>query len=120
MKLKAKILSLSLLPVILLGVSMFLVAADRIEDGIYNEAYVGMQATTLAVRDIFEIGHSGQYWLNEDGELYKGEEFNISQAMDIVDHIKENTDISIIDTIRLNEIIEESRRQNGSTRNSKK
>lgn len=95
MKLKAKILSLSLLPVVLLGVSMFLVAADRIEDGIYNEAYVGMQATTLAVRDIFEIGHSGQYWLNEDGELYKGEEFNISQAMDIVDHIKENTDMEV-------------------------
>lgn len=34
MKLKAKILSLSLIPVILLGISMFLVAADRIANGI--------------------------------------------------------------------------------------
>lgn len=34
MKLKGKILALSLVPVILLGVTMFLVAADRIANGI--------------------------------------------------------------------------------------
>ncbi len=95
MKLKAKILSLSLIPVVLLGVSMFLVAADRIASGIYNEAYVGMQATTLTVRNIFEISSDGQYWLDENGELWKGEEFNISQALDIVDHIKENTGLEV-------------------------
>lgn len=52
MKLKGKILALSLSPVILLGTLMFLAAADRIANGIYDEAYVGMQATTLAVRVI--------------------------------------------------------------------
>ena len=40
MKLKGKILALSLVPVILLGVTMFLVAADRIANGIYDEAYL--------------------------------------------------------------------------------
>ena len=52
MKLKGKILALSLSPVILLGTLMFLAAADRIANGIYDKAYVGMQATTLAVRVI--------------------------------------------------------------------
>lgn len=42
MKLKGKIFALSLIPVILLGIVMFLVAADRIANGIYDEAYVGM------------------------------------------------------------------------------
>ncbi|MCI8378934.1 MAG: methyl-accepting chemotaxis protein [Lachnospiraceae bacterium] len=95
MKLKAKILSLSLIPVILLGVSMFLVAADRIANGIYDEAYLGMHATTLAVRDIFEIGYEGAYRLDEKGDLWKGEELNISQSIDIVDHIKENTGLDV-------------------------
>ena len=56
MKLKAKILTFSLVPLILLGITLFLVSADRIANGIYDEAYVGMKATTLAVKDIFEIG----------------------------------------------------------------
>ena len=95
MKLKAKILAVSLIPVILLGVIMFLVAADRIANGIYDEAYLGMHATTLAIRDIFETGYEGQYHLDEYGELWKGRELNISQSLDIVDHIKENTGLDV-------------------------
>lgn len=95
MKLKEKILALSLVPVLVLGITMFLVAADRIANGIYDAAYNGMQATTLAVRDIFEEGKSGDYHLDEQGMLWKGDTFNISQATNIVDHIKENTDIDV-------------------------
>lgn len=95
MKLKGKILSLSLIPVVVLGISMFLVAADRIANGIYDEAYVGMQATTLAVRDIFEEGNSGAYHMDENGMLWKGDSLNISQATDITDHIKENTGMDV-------------------------
>ncbi len=95
LKLKGKILALSLIPLIMLGTSMFIVAANRIANGIYNEAYLGMQATTLAVKDIFEIGYEGPYTMNSDGELWKGTELNISQAYDIVDHIKENTGLEV-------------------------
>lgn len=95
MKLKAKILSLSLIPVCFIGISIFLIAADRIANGIYDEAYVGMHATALAVKDIFEIGNEGPYWLDDNGELRKGGEFNISQAVDIVDHIKDSTGLEV-------------------------
>lgn len=95
MKLKGKILALSAIPVIILGIVMFLVAADRIANGIYDEAYVGMQATTLAVRDIFEVGNSGPYHIDENGMMWKGDTLNISQAVDITDHIKENTGMEV-------------------------
>lgn len=95
MKLKGKILALSLIPVITLGIFMFLVAADRIANGIYDEAYVGMQAATLAVRDIFEVGNSGPYHIDEDGMMWKGSTLNISQATDITDHIKESTGMEV-------------------------
>lgn len=95
MKLKGKILSLSLIPVITLGIVMFLVAADRIANGIYDEAYIGMQATTLAVRDIFEMGNSGPYHMDENGMMWKGDTLNISQAENITDHIKENTGMEV-------------------------
>lgn len=111
MKLKEKILALSLVPVLVLGITMFLVAADRIANGIYDAAYNGMHATTLAVRDIFEEGKSGTYHMDEQGMLWKGDALNISQATNIVDHIKESTDIDVTifwgDTRILTSIVDE-------------
>lgn len=95
MKLKGKILALSLIPVITLGIFLFLFAADRIANGIYDEAYVGMEATALAVRDIFEMGNSGPYHIDESGMMWKGSTLNISQATDITDHIKKNTGMEV-------------------------
>ena len=111
MKLKEKILALSLVPVLVLGITMFLVAADRIANGIYDAAYNGMHATTLAVRDIFEEGKSGAYHMDEQGMLWKGDALNISQATNIVDHIKESSGIDVTifwgDTRILTSIVDE-------------
>lgn len=54
-----------------------------------------MKATALAVRDIFEIGNDGQYHVDDNGDLWKGNSLNISQATDITDHIKQNTDMEV-------------------------
>lgn len=120
MKLKGKILLISLLPMFIMGMVLFFVFADRIANGIYDEAYVGMNATTLAVRDIFETGNEGPYHVDENGELWKGDTLNISQATDIVDHIKENTgmDVTVFwgDTRILTSLVDdEGKRQIGTT-----
>lgn len=120
MKLKGKILVISLLPLVALGTILFLVSADRIANGIYDEAYVGMNATTLAVRDIFEVGNEGQYHVDENGDLWKGDGLNISQATDIVDDIKESTgmDVTVFwgDTRILTSLVDDSgKRQIGTT-----
>ncbi len=39
MKLRTKILLIALLPVILLGIGIFILAADRTANGIYDQAY---------------------------------------------------------------------------------
>lgn len=95
MKLRTKIMMLSLLPVFILGIGIFILAADRIANGIYDETYVGMQATALAVRDIFEVGNKGSYHMDEEGNLWKGESLNITQSAEIVDHIKDNTGMDV-------------------------
>ncbi|MHB8128295.1 MAG: hypothetical protein ACYDEX_04815, partial [Mobilitalea sp.] len=88
MKLGKRILLLTVFPVILLGVFLYIFASNKIKEGIYQEAYTGMHASTLAVRSIFETGNTGEYHLDENGELWKGDALNISQATDIVDQIK--------------------------------
>lgn len=124
MKLKAKMIALSLIPSIVLGVVLFLAAADRIADSVYAEAYVGMEATTLAVRDIFEIGNDGQYHMDDNGYLWKGDFLNISQATDITDHIKKNTDMEVTvfwgDTRILTSIVNDQGERQINTKASEK
>lgn len=88
-------IALSLVPSIVLGIILFLVASNRIADSVYDQAYVGMEATALAVRDIFEIGNDGEYHVDGNGDLWKGNSLNISQAADITDHIKKSTDMEV-------------------------
>ncbi len=95
MKLRTKIMITALLPVFILGISIFILSADRTANGIYHEAYAGMQAASLAVRDIFEVGNQGSYHLDEHGDLWKGKTLNITQAVEIVDHIKDNTEMDV-------------------------
>lgn len=95
MKLRTKILLITLLPLILLSTGIFMLAADRTANGIYEQAYAGMEAAALAVRDIFEIGNEGAWKIDENGDLWKGTSLNISQSTDIVDHIKNNTGMDV-------------------------
>lgn len=112
MKLRTKIMMIALLPVCFLGIGIFLLAADRIANGIYDESYAGMEAAAQAVRDIFEVGNPGDYHMDGNGDLWKGDTLNITQSVEIVDHIKNETgmDVTIFwgDTRILTSITNES------------
>ncbi len=95
MKLRTKIMMIALLPVFILGIGIFILAAEETANGIYDESYDGMQAASLAVRDIFEVGNQGDYHIDEDGNLWKGDTLNISQSVGIVEHIKESTGMDV-------------------------
>ena len=79
MKLRTKILLIALLPVFLLGIGIFILAAAHTANGIYDQAYASMEAAALAVRDIFEAGNDGPYQTDENGDLWKGTGLNISK-----------------------------------------
>lgn len=95
MKLKTKIWLMSVLPLLVMGVVVFIVAAQRIGRATKNQAYMGMQATTLAIREVFDSSVSGEYRLDENGELWKGENVNLSQDNNIVDAIKNDTGLEV-------------------------
>lgn len=95
MKLRSRLMIMALLPVIVLGLFTYLGASVQIQKGIENQAYEGMQATTLAVREVFDSIAEGEYYIDENGQMWKGEEFNISEAVNIVDSIKENTGFDV-------------------------
>lgn len=119
MKLKGKIMLLVIIPIVVLGTALYAIAYTNARSAVYDEAYRGMHATTLAIRDIFETGNDGEYHVDENNDLWKGENLNISRATGIVDVIKTNTDKEVTvfygDTRYLTTIAnEEGKRQIGT------
>lgn len=118
MKIKDKLLMLTVVPVVVLGIALLVVAGINLQTSMAGQAYGGMQATTIAIREMFDA-IEGDYYLNDAGELMKGE-LNISQANDIADKIKNNTgyDVTVCygDKRMLTSIINESgNREVGTT-----
>ncbi len=112
MKVKTKMMLLVILPMVALAMISFIIVALEVRKGIVNQAYVGMESTALAIRQIFEMGAEGDYHMDADGNLWKGDDMNISEAFDLVDEIKEDTgyDVTVFyeDTRILTTIADES------------
>lgn len=95
MKLRARLLMMALLPVIGMGVLTYFGASTQLRQGIENQAFEGMRATAVVIREIFDMTAEGEYHLDEEGQLWKGDNLNISAEVNMVDSIKEKTGFDV-------------------------
>lgn len=95
MKLKTKILILSLFPTICLGIILLIVSASKVKYAIYEETFRGMKATLIAIEQFLSEGNEGEYRVDDNGDLWKGDTLNISQATMLVDQIKSETGMEV-------------------------
>lgn len=120
MKLKMKIWLCAVIPMLVLGICIFIVSGRQIKQSVMNQTYRGMQATTLAIREVFDNSVPGEYMLDDNGDLWKGEYANLSQSYAIVDAIKDNTGYNVTifygDMRMLTSFVDENgKRQVGTT-----
>ena len=94
MRLKQKILLIAILPLLLLGIVIIVFGDKQITNVLTENTEEGLQATAIAVRTTLRKMNNEPYRLNENNELVKGD-LNISQTPDLVDEIKEGTDIDV-------------------------
>lgn len=87
MKLKQKILMLVALPIIIMGVIIFVVSSVQIQAAMEKQNSSGMEATAISIYNTYNTP-KGNYRLDEKGDFKKGNTMNISQSMDIVDSVK--------------------------------
>lgn len=90
MKLKSKILILSIAPIVLMGIIIFIVSSVQIRSAMEEQNYSGMRATAISVLNIYDYGAKGNYRLDENGNFKKGNTMNLSQNTDIVDSVKDS------------------------------
>ncbi|GFI04813.1 MAG: hypothetical protein HFI44_15935 [Lachnospiraceae bacterium] len=91
MKLRTRLLIMALLPVIALGIFAYIAVSVQLRNGIEKEAFEGMQTATWVVRELFDSTSEGEYYMDTEGQVWKGEGLNISKATEIVDTIKAET-----------------------------
>ncbi|MDD6492880.1 MAG: methyl-accepting chemotaxis protein [Firmicutes bacterium] len=112
MKLRVRLMVMVLLPMLGMGVLSFLGASVQLKQAIEEQLYSGLQATALAVREIFDASGQGEYRLDGEGQMWKGEEMNISDATGMIDAIKEKIgyDITVFygDTRIITTIVDEN------------
>lgn len=94
MKLKQKILLISILPLVILGLVITVFGEKQITNVLTEQIQDGLRATSIAVRSTFRKLNNESYKLNENNELVKGD-FNISLTPDLADGIKDATGIDV-------------------------
>ncbi|TCL60670.1 methyl-accepting chemotaxis protein [Kineothrix alysoides] len=95
MKLRTQILLLVSIPLLALGAITYVIGSQRITAIMTDTIEKGLISTTIAVRDTISSGREGDFRLDENGDMWKGDSLNISQSAEVVDDIKEETGMEV-------------------------
>lgn len=118
MKLKTKIMILALAPLVLMGIISFIVTEQQVTKKMEAEVYSGLHSTVVAVKNALELEIPGEYHLDDNNELWKGDMLNISQATDIADEIKNTTGTEVTvffgDTRYMTSVMKDGKRAIGT------
>ncbi len=91
MTLKAKLLLISLVPIMLLGLSVMLVCFSRITSMIKSETEEALRATAQSVLAAYSQ-NTGDYFQNANGDIWKGG-YDISKSENLLDGISSGSGI---------------------------
>ena len=89
MKLRAKIIMIAVLPVVVLGVFIYVFSSIKVTNSMEAEVFNGLHSSVLAVRTALHEINDDQYYLDGDN-LMKGS-FNVTADTAIVDDVKAGT-----------------------------
>ncbi len=114
MRLKAKILTLVIVPIVLLTIVISLVCRSEISADVKGIIQTDLQAMTLAMEDDMSLGGNmeNSYYVDENGDMWNGDYLNMTEDTDLLDAIKAASGIDITifygDTRRVTTVIDEN------------
>lgn len=95
MKMRGKILSLCIIPVVITGLLSVIIGLYQYSSGMYSEIRESLKASAIAALNVYNSQGYGNYSIKEDGEVWRGMNFNVSKESSTVDSIKEETGVDI-------------------------
>lgn len=95
MKIKGKILLLSISSILIMGLITLTISIAQLSRAMTEESEEGLKTTALASLNIYNVQGYGDYTLKDDGNVWRGMNFNVSGDTAIVDNVKEEADVDI-------------------------
>lgn len=95
MKLRGHIVLLVIIPLLVLGGVTYTVGSQKITEVMSDTIEKGLEGVAIATKDTFTVGMEGDFWVDENGDMWKGDTMNISQSEKIADEVKESTGMEI-------------------------
>lgn len=89
-----KLLCLSIIPTVALGVVIAIYAAASIVDGMQDEFLSGLRNSSLFIRSAYDALDEGAYALDENGDLVKGG-LNVTAQEELLDSFIKDTDMAV-------------------------
>ena len=92
----SKVLLLSVIPLLVLGISVLVVSNKRVNSVVTATIENGLKGSATAIIESFDAVNDDGYYIGEDDCLYKGS-YNITKHTDLADELKtvSNTDITV-------------------------
>ena len=94
MKLRGKLICIILFPVLLLGVCVMQLSKVTVSNVLTDKLNTSLSATAVSVSNTLSYVGDGDFYVNEAGDLLKGE-FNLSKNADFADRIKEESGVEV-------------------------
>lgn len=91
---RSKILVMVLIPLILLGVVTIVFSNIRITQVVTDSIENGLRGAAVSVRDTIVYVDPGKFYVDESGNLYKGE-FNLTENESIADNVRDVSKMDI-------------------------
>lgn len=89
-----QLLLMTIVPVVVLVIILTVYSAVSIIEGMQQESLTGLKDVAVSVSAALDAMDAGDYILNEDGELMKGD-LNLSQSEALIDSFVEGTDAGV-------------------------
>jgi len=93
MKLKGILLTTALVPILTICTILASYVSFKSSNALKHENEVALKSTVYALRDDYSSNEENDYFIGEDGHLYNGEDWDISEDYSILDDIKESSGI---------------------------
>lgn len=87
---KTRLLLIALVPSIILSVTLSLLAAKSIREGMQEEALKGLRGIAFSLEEVYDFADKGEYAMDSSGIVTKGA-LQISDSYTVVDSVKSST-----------------------------
>jgi len=94
-KLRGKILAMAIIPIFVVGAVICVIVTNRVSSMVFNEVHSTLKSTCIAVANSYKALVDGNYRQDENGDVWKGENFKVSGNTKIIDEIKAHTDLEV-------------------------